>query len=181
MSKQINVEELAALSGGWESLAKKLWQHTSEPERLRAIKRIVPKADLTEAERFQWSTMQASRRGPKVKYNLFGLGAVYLALDYMQLHDIGNTNRTGRAKLLVAYVNDPKGCRITGLPQSIREMLTDEYAYNIVPESDTPDDIATYLKYLDAKRPAYERVRKLAAEFSDDLSAFADYDNYEGD
>lgn len=180
MSDKDKLKELAALAGGWENLAKKLWKHTSKRDRNLAIKRIVPKAEPTESERFQWSARQASRRGPKVKYNLFGLSAVYIALDYMQLHDIGATNRKGRVKLLVAYVNDPKGNRITGLPQSLREMLTDEHACNIVPKSDTPDQIAAYIKYLDAKRPEYERRKKRAATLNAALLLPDDYD-YEGD
>lgn len=180
MSKQINLDELAALAGGWECLAKKLWQHTAKRERDLAVKRICPKNETTEADGFQWTAMRANRRGPKVKYNLLGLGAVFLALDYMQREDIGNTNRLGRIKMLVAYVNNPKSNRIVGLPQTLREMLTDEYSYNIVPESDSPDDLATYIKYLDAKRPEYDRIKKLSATLSDGLTEHADYD-YEGD
>lgn len=177
MSDEAKLKALAALAGGWENLAKQLWKQTPKRERGKAIKRITPPSEPTESERFQWSTMQARRRGPKVKYNRFGLGAVYLALDYMQLHNIGNTDKTGRVKLLVAYINAPKQNRITGLAPSIREMLTDEYAYNIAPVSDTPDEIAKYIKYLGAQRPAYDRMRKLSATLNDDLTAHvgADY------
>lgn len=184
MDEQIELDKLAEHAGGWENLAKKLWKHTPKPERARAIRRIVPQSEPTEAEKlsasFQRSSLKSSRRGPKVKYDPFGLIAVYLALDYMKLHNIGNTDKTGRTKLLVAYVNDPKNNRITGLQPSLRQMLTEDYEYSIVPRSETPDAIAAYVKHLDAKKLAYDGLSRLAVTLSDELSAYAKYD-YEGD